>query len=351
MWLYLSEQNALYAGIVVCLCIITYLSLSPSQREVVTRRLHLRRRRPSFADTPPRSLSPTQSAKINNLPSNSSPTTNEYINSFPDSRRHVLAELAKTLPPKQKAELGDLEFDEATFTQSLLGWEEDYRTAHPSKCSYTRFSVQEIKALGDFPNYSLLTGVPLPSVYEDFDIERARPRPYRPFRWAYHQTMSLTKMETDWWIELENSYTSRIAQRKSLYSQYGKDVLQWLPGSELACKELMEMVLQFLCARYPHYFELYPSSDSPGKTVFENKILGTKQAVQDQHPLLVLLDNVPEDFALMIRNPETGYYYFRAGMICSALGWNVGTKIGKRLHEIHDPVPDYKAKMQFSMDR
>ena len=65
----------------------------------------------------------------------------------------------------------------------------------------------------------------------------------------------------------------------------------------------------------------------------------------------VLLDNVPEDYALMIREPETGWYYFRAGVICSALGWNVATKLGKRLHEIHAPIPDYKEKMQFSMDR
>ena len=67
---------------------------------------------------------------------------------------------------------------------------------------------------------------------------------------------ALTKLETDWWIELENTYIQRIAQRKDLYAKHGDAVLGWLPGSELACKELMEMVLQFICARYPHYFSL-----------------------------------------------------------------------------------------------
>ena len=145
---------------------------------------------------------------------------------------------------------------------------------------------------------------------------------------------------------MENTYVSRIAQRKKLYVDHGEAVLQWLPGSELACKELMETSIQFLCARYPQYFHLH--SD---KKTFENKILGTKQDVSSKHPLLVMLDNIPEDFAIMLRNPETGYYPFRAGMICSALGWNVGTKIGLQLHEIHAPIPDYKEKMQFSMDR
>jgi len=153
-------------------------------------------------------------------------------------------------------------------------------------------------------------------------------------------------MEPDWWLELENTYKARIAQRKALYAQHGESVLSWLPGSELACKELMEMALQFLCARYPQYFSL-----GADKKTFENKILGTKQDVTVKHPLLILLDNVPEDFGMALRNPETGYYHFRAGMVCSALGWNVGTKIGMNLEQIHAPIPDYKEKMQFSMDR
>ena len=108
----------------------------------------------------------------------------------------------------------------------------------------------------------------------------------------------------------------------------------------------MEMVLQNVCIRYPQYFSL-----AEDKKTFENKILGTKQDVSKKHPLLVLLDNIPEDFGIMLRHPETGYYHLRAGMICSALGWNVWTKLGMQLHEIHAPIPDYKEKMQFSMDR
>jgi hypothetical protein len=108
----------------------------------------------------------------------------------------------------------------------------------------------------------------------------------------------------------------------------------------------MEMAVQFLCARYPHYFIL-----SNNNKTLENKILRNKHDLTTKHPLIVLLDNVPEDFAVMLRNPETGYYHFRAGVICSALGWNLGSKIGLQLHQIHAPIPDYKEKMMFSMDR
>ena len=75
-------------------------------------------------------------------------------------------------------------------------------------------------------------------------------------------------MEPDWWLEVENTYKERIAQRKALYEEHGESVLQWLPGSELASKELMEMALQFLCARYPQYFKLYVVAVSLGEGRF-----------------------------------------------------------------------------------
>ena len=147
-------------------------------------------------------------------------------------------------------------------------------------------------------------------------------------------------------MEVENTYVARIEERQQLFKEHGKNVLDYLPGSELACKELMEMCLQFYCARYPTYFSL-----SAEKKTFRNTILDTITDLKQMHPLHVLLDNIPEDFAIVLRNEQDGMYYFRAGVICSSLGWNVGTKIGMQLREIHKPIPDYKEKMSFSMDR
>lgn len=53
----------------------------------------------------------------------------------------------------------------------------------------TNRSKDEIDSYGDFPDYAALSGVSLPQPYAEFDITKALPRPYRPFRWVYHQTM------------------------------------------------------------------------------------------------------------------------------------------------------------------
>jgi hypothetical protein len=38
-------------------------------------------------------------------------------------------------------------------------------------------------------DFFALTGVVPPNPLPDFDVRAAKPRPYRPLRWAYHQTM------------------------------------------------------------------------------------------------------------------------------------------------------------------
>ena len=159
----------------------------------------------------------------------------------------------------------------------------------------------------------------------------------------------MTKLETDWWLELDKNYVSTIATRRGLFEKHGKLVLDYQPGSELGCKEIMEMALQFYCARHPQFFSL--EHDPQDGWVFRNALLKTTTVIKRYHPMHVLLQNVAEDFGIMLRNPEDGHYYLRAGVLCSALGWNLNTKMGLQLKQIHDPIPDYKEKMEFSMDR
>ncbi|KAL0947361.1 hypothetical protein HGRIS_013478 [Hohenbuehelia grisea] len=219
---------------------------------------------------------------------------------------------------------------------------------------YLRFIVNQPSIFSRFkalfldagpPNYFELTGVPAPKPLLNFDVDTAKPRPYRPFRWGYHQTMALKKLEPDYWLELESTYRERVEQRKRLYAENGKKLLDCLPGSEPACKELMEMVIQFLCARYPKQFR---HDGRNGK--FWNGILREEYDTKTIDPLIFLLNNVPEDFLLVEENEKTGLYEMRAGVACSALGWNVAEKIGRPMKEIHGAVPDYK-KIEFSVDR
>ncbi|KAK2756553.1 hypothetical protein FQN54_005446 [Arachnomyces sp. PD_36] len=326
-------------GAVLVLVSVSYLATNKEARNLLIERVTSTRRKVSSAGSPPPSLD------FEKKPQGSQASTAAYPDVLPPLRREALLKVAEALPAERKKVIRR-DITEKDVLASSLPLTADYNTSDGNKYTATGFSVDEIKALGDFPDYAELSGVPPPEEYSEFDLEKAIPRPYRPFRWSYHQTMSLTKLDSDWWIEIEGQYKERIEHRKGLYAKNGKSILDYLPGSELACKELMEMVLQFICIRYPKHFSL-----SEDKRYFNNGILGIQEDLKTKHPLHVLLDNVPEDFAIMLRDPETGDYFLRAGVICSSLGWSLSSKLGLRLHDIHGPIPDYKEKMQFSMGR
>lgn len=181
----LDERTFLYLGLGLCITAITYLSLSQRQKDIVFKRLSLRGRRSSSADTPPRSLSPEK------VPTNAQPKSSEYVTAFPPLSRENLLAAAANLPEEQRKILENSTFDEKTWTKSILGFEDDYRKADPDKYIYTGYKVKEIRALGDFADYATLSATPLPEAYTEHDINKALPRPYRPFRWAYHQTMCM----------------------------------------------------------------------------------------------------------------------------------------------------------------
>lgn len=158
--------------------------------------------------------------------------------------------------------------------------------------------------------------------------------------------IALMKFDPDYWVELEKNYFTTMAARKELLKKHPDRVLFNNPGSELACRELMEMLLQFTCIRYPKYFSM-----SESKSVLYNRLLNTETNLDTTSPLQVIFDNIPEDYGIMLRNENDGLYYLRAAMVCSSVGWDIGQHRDEPLRMIHTHVPDYASKMAFSMDR
>jgi hypothetical protein len=181
----MEELYVLTLGIVFCLSTIIYLALSQKQRDVLFRRLRLRGRRASSATTPPRSLSPEKKGPI------TVPSPIEYVDTFPGSRREALAKVTEIMNQANGGNTINLETEKCMTSKMMMPFEASYMEVDGSKHTPTGFSIDEIKALGDFPDYAELSGVPLPESYPEFDIDKALPRPYRPFRWAYHQTMCM----------------------------------------------------------------------------------------------------------------------------------------------------------------
>lgn len=112
-----------------------------------------------------------------------------WVLQFPPSRRFTLADLGlKGAGGPYLVPSPDVLRRRAVTSTQTAKWDED------DLYTPTGFSTQDIRALGRFPDYSALTGVRYPQPYgSHFDISKAIFRPFRPFRWTYHQTMGKTR--------------------------------------------------------------------------------------------------------------------------------------------------------------
>ena len=182
----LKDRSTLLLGLVFLFGFICTFIFSRGRRDVLLNRIHFQRRRTSGSNTPPRSLSPGKEAPENvSIP--------DYSDTFPPSRRFALdkSEDGSTSDSEKSSET---HASPLSLSQNLLPHTQSYLETSSPMFTPTGFSTAEIKALGDFPDYAKLSGVPLPSPYHSFDIKTALPRPYRPFRWNYHQTMCISPL-------------------------------------------------------------------------------------------------------------------------------------------------------------
>jgi hypothetical protein len=181
----IPNQWALGFGVMFLVSSLALLAFSQRHREAVLHRLHFHKhRRFSGASTPPRSLSLSKESPA------SCSTTSDYVTAFPPSRRCALLELDERVVDANSKIPTGTEPSPDFLVSNILPTTRSYSLDNEApKYTPTGFSTAEIKAIGDFPAYDILSGVPLPEPYENFNPATALPRPYRPFRWAYHQTM------------------------------------------------------------------------------------------------------------------------------------------------------------------
>jgi len=179
---------ALYSVIFTLVVLVTcglYLSTKPQQRTILLARFHLLRH-PSLA-----SVAAPQPPTVDDKAAYAE-TTPDYKDVFPPSARDALRKSHDYLPDAVRRTFVNEPIRKPHKARKcVMPFDLPLDDVQNNVYTPTGFSIEEIRNLGDFPDYAVLSGVPLPQAYKGFDISRALPRPYRPFRWAYHQTMCM----------------------------------------------------------------------------------------------------------------------------------------------------------------
>ncbi|WEW55137.1 hypothetical protein PRK78_000565 [Emydomyces testavorans] len=231
---------------------------------------------------------------------------------------------------------------------------------------------------------------------EDFEWDKTESLQLRPYKPKYHLTMALENLEPSELIPMDMTYKERIDLRRQLLRDHHDVVIgvnKNKSGEEdrrtrAAVSELYEFVMgTYLPTRYPKMFKLREADLEMGKTFFvQNQI--TREmfptTLSPSRPTATALENlaktVDEDILVLLpevkrsksekksrkhgekekssqqpnspaSNTEENKYILEAYVACFPSGFDTRTKLGKRLNQVHSPVPGYKQRLEKSMDR
>ncbi|ODQ62768.1 hypothetical protein WICANDRAFT_76932 [Wickerhamomyces anomalus NRRL Y-366-8] len=190
---------------------------------------------------------------------------------------------------------------------------------------------------------------PTPLMITPEQVKTYDDRPWRPFRWPYHQTMSIFKLDVNHWLDMDKYYWHYIQEKERIHHEYGDDNFGWLPEAEDACIELMEMVTQHMLKRYPLLFK----SEDGGvhvKNELTGELLDMSRPLKE-HPLLYVSKMAKEDFYVVLKRDDGLHYLVAAAVPFPGGSFGIKAKLGRNLDVIHNDVPYYESKLKKSMER
>lgn len=191
---------------------------------------------------------------------------------------------------------------------------------------------------------------PAPKPLTDWSVTDTKPLHYRPFKHNYFVTMGIRSLDYDDWIQLDNDWLKFHNRKLERLEQENADELYAMdPVAEDATLEALELLVDYLPARYPTLFKRTAVGID---NIVTGESFDTTTKPYKEHPLVVAAKLIQDDIAIMIEGTD-GLYYLKAGAVLLAGFWRLKDKVNMPLYQIHTSgdVPYYKEKLQTPMDR
>ncbi|CAK9438516.1 uncharacterized protein LODBEIA_P27400 [Lodderomyces beijingensis] len=186
--------------------------------------------------------------------------------------------------------------------------------------------------------------LPIPPPFENWDMNKTKPQPYRAFKHKYHVTMGIRNMDWDSWIELDNEWQYYHDLKLQRLQEKGEKVHATSSKAVDASWE----VLYELCAYLPHRYPSLFSYDDNSQVL---KILATGETFdlkdkKNLDPIVTAAKCIQDDIAIMVED-ENGDYSLESGCVALAGFWRITDKYQRTLDEIHlsGDVPQYATKL------
>jgi dimethylamine monooxygenase subunit A len=154
--------------------------------------------------------------------------------------------------------------------------------------------------------------------------------------------MDLVTVPPAAWFEIDDRYGEELSLKHQLLTERHAEVFATCPESDAARHETLALVVDHLTRHCPTWF----SRDSAG---LHNLLTGETWASDTLDPLDLAARLVQEDLCL-IQDTGDGPI-LSAASLCFPSRWRLSEKIGRRLPDVHQPVPLYANRLARPVDR
>ncbi|WP_025896939.1 heme-dependent oxidative N-demethylase subunit alpha family protein [Sneathiella glossodoripedis] len=153
--------------------------------------------------------------------------------------------------------------------------------------------------------------------------------PYFPLEDGnFKLSMGLKPAPSGSWIKVDHDYEQQINIRRSLLQKQRSDVFASVKDASKAEHRVCQMVQETLKFQMPNLSSFKPLDD-------ENDLVKAASLIQ-------------EDLVIM-REGENGFNLISA-VVCFPSAWNLKTKVGESIRNIHAPVPGVNKQIGHSID-
>ena len=168
---------------------------------------------------------------------------------------------------------------------------------------------------------------------------------YMPFdKGRFRLSMGIISLNLDEWLEPDEYYYRELLEKEALLANQNNEVFQSMKGSQLAQQEVLDLIIDYMNRFHSELVRI------DGDKIFIDGIKRNFSRKEfTEMPLDLAGRIVQEDLCLMAPG-DTGYT-LEAASLCFPSRWRLIDKIGKRMVDIHSPVPDYENKLARPVDR
>lgn len=159
---------------------------------------------------------------------------------------------------------------------------------------------------------------------------------YQPYQGgAFRWRLGLRVLDLADWIQIGPAYERDLAAKRDVLARHPGTVLSFVQGIQEEASEVLRALTHHLTNRWPQWFTLADGVITNHRTG-ETFALSGRDSPNPRHPLDTAGRLVQEDLVLLVERAEG--LVVGGGSVCFPNRWDLGSKLGLRLVDVHAPV-------------